>query len=58
MLCDMKELIFGHKNPNFSSAGVNYRLNARCYDNQEDFFDKLDDLRDLLDMNYQAFFIY
>ena len=40
-----------NQNAKFCYADVNFRLKIRWNDNQEDFFDTLEGLRDLLDRN-------
>ena len=51
MLSEAKKLASDNRNTNFCYADVNCRLKIRWNDNQEDFFDTLEDLRDLLDRN-------
>ena len=51
MLSEANKLASDNQNANFCYADVNCRLKIRWNDNQEDFFDTLEDLRDLLDRN-------
>ena len=51
MLLEANKLASDNQNANFCYADVNCRLKIRWNDNQEDFFDTLEDLRDLLDRN-------
>ena len=51
MLSEENKLASDNQNDNFCYADVNCRLKIRWNDNQEDFFDTLEDLRDLLDRN-------
>ena len=51
MLSKANKLASDNQNANFCYADVNCRLKIRWNDNQEDFFDTLEDLRDLLDRN-------
>ena len=51
MLSGANKLASDNQNANFSYADVNYRLKICLNDNQEGFFDTLEDLRDLLDRN-------
>ena len=51
MLLEANTLASDNQNANFCYADVNYRLKIRWIDNQEDFFDTLEDLRDLLARN-------
>ena len=50
-LSEANKLASDNQNANFCFAGVNCILKIRWNDNQEDFFDTLEDLRDLLDRN-------
>ena len=51
MLSEANKLAYDNQNANFCYAYVNCRLKIGWNDNQEDFFDTLEDLRDLLDRN-------
>ena len=51
MLSEANKLASDNQNANFCYADVNCSLKIRWNDNQEDFFDTLEDLRDLLDRN-------
>ena len=51
MLLEANKLASDSQNANFCYADVNRRLKIRSNDNQEDFFDTLEDLRDLFDKN-------
>ena len=51
MLSEANKLVSDNQNANFCFADVNYRLKIRWNVNQEDFFDTLEDRRDLLDRN-------
>ena len=51
MPSEANKLASDNQNANFCYADVNCRLKIRWNDNQEDFFDTLEDLRDLLDRN-------
>ena len=51
MLSEANKLASDNQNANFFYTDVNCRLKIRWNDNQEDFFDTLEDLRDLLDRN-------
>ena len=58
MFSEAKKLSSDNRNPNFCYADVNCRLKIRWNENQEDFFETLEDLRDLLDRNcYASLFI-
>ena len=49
MLSEANKLASDNQNANLCYADVNCRLKIRWNDNQENFFDKLEELRDLLD---------
>ena len=49
MFSEANKLASHNQNANFCYADVGCRLKIRWNDNQEDFFDTLEDLRDLLD---------
>ena len=51
MLSEANKLASDNQNANFCYADLNCRLKIRLNDNQEGFFDTLEDLRDLLDRN-------
>ena len=51
MLSEANKLASDNQNVNFCYADVNCRLKIRRNDNRQDFFDTLEDLRDLLDRN-------
>ena len=51
MLSEANKLASDNQNANFCYADVNCGLKIHWNDNQEDFFDTLEDLRDLLDRN-------
>ena len=51
MLSETNTLASDKQNANFCYADVNCRLKIRRNDNQEDFFDTIEDLRDLLGKN-------
>ena len=51
MLSEANKLASDNQNANFCYAGVNCRLKICWNDNQENFFDTLEVLRDLLDRN-------
>ena len=51
MLLEANKLASDNQNANFRYADVNCRLKIRWNENQEDSFDTLEDLRDLLDKN-------
>ena len=51
MLSETNKLASDNHNANFCFADVNYRSKICWNDNQGGFFDKLEDLRDLLDRN-------
>ena len=51
MLSEANKLASDNQDANFCYANLNCRLKIRWNDSQEDFFDTLEDLRDLLDRN-------
>ena len=51
MFSETNKLVSDNHNANFCFANVNYRSKICWNDNQGGFFDKLEDLRDLLDRN-------
>ena len=54
MLSEANKLASDNQNANFCYADVNCRLKIRWNDNQEDFFDTLEDLRDLLNRSCEG----
>ena len=56
MLSEANKLTCDNQNANFCCADVSCRLKLQiCWnDNQEDFFETLEDLRDSLDRNWEA----
>ena len=54
MLSEANKLASDNQDASFCYAHANCRLKISWNDNQEDFFDTLEDLRDLLDRYCQA----
>ena len=52
MLSEANKLASDNQSANFYYADVICRLKIRWNDNQKDFFDTFEDLRDLLDRNH------
>ena len=51
MLSEANKLVSDNQNATFCHADVNCRLKIRWNDNREDFFDTLENLKDLFDRN-------
>ena len=54
MLSEANKLASDNQDANFCYANLNCRLKIRWNDNQEDFFDTLEDLRDLLNRSCEG----